>query len=156
MFDEFCSATRTCGPRFSHILHAQPSRSCSAAPLCQNVEMALQTPPARPNGVDRHAILRGKRLGFGGFGMGGTQALAACLHATPHPVGLPGRWTRAGTRSPGTGTWFAFPFPRELELGVFSNYPASFASRASERSERARRAKLAPFVPLGWQSLNLA
>ena len=91
--------------------------------------MALQTPPAPPNGVDRHAILRGKRLGFGGFGMGGTQALAACLHATPHPVGLPGRWTRAGTRSPGTGTWCFFKLPRELRE------PSERAERASEASE---------------------
>ena len=40
------------------------SRGCSAAPLCQNVETVLQTPPGPSNGLDRHAILRGKRPGL--------------------------------------------------------------------------------------------
>ncbi len=40
------------------------SRGCSAAPLCQNVETVLQTPPGPSDGLDRHAILRGKRPGL--------------------------------------------------------------------------------------------
>ena len=38
----------------------QTSRSCSAIPICQNVEMVLQTTPVPSNGLDCHAILHGK------------------------------------------------------------------------------------------------
>ena len=38
----------------------QTCRSCSAIPICQNVEMVLQTTPVPSNGLDCHAILHGK------------------------------------------------------------------------------------------------
>ena len=38
--------------------HLGPSRGCSAAPVCQNPEMVLQTAPSAPNGVDRQGIHR--------------------------------------------------------------------------------------------------
>ncbi len=37
---------------------ARPCRGCSAAPLCRNLEMVLQTAPAAPKAADRQNISR--------------------------------------------------------------------------------------------------
>ena len=42
----------------TYIQHPCPCRGCSAAPLCRNPEMVLQTAPAAPEAADRQNISR--------------------------------------------------------------------------------------------------
>ena len=68
--------------------------------------------------------------------MGGTQALAACLHATPH--------RRAQLACLGDELAQA-PIRFELKLDLLFHFPASFASRASGASEASEARALCAY-----------